>query len=102
MSALTPRVPDTAANCPDITVRFLGLGGLSAGERQEERGWQGGHWDVPSVSPHMWEGRWGGCLQREGAGLKREASWLADSGYLSRKKGWSRYPRGLANVWPNL
>ena len=96
------KVPGRAANCPDTTVSCLGLGGLSAGERREDRGWERGNWDVPGISLHIWEGGWGGCLQREGAGLKREAGWLVDSGYLSGKKGWSHYPRGLANVWPYL
>ena len=87
MFALTPRIPDRAANCADMTVSFLGLGGLSAGERWEERGWEGGNWDIPGVSLHIWGGRVGRILQREEVGLKGEARWLADSECLSGKKG---------------
>ena len=54
------KVPGRAANCPDTTVSFLGLGGLSAGERREDRGWERGNWDVPGISLHIWEGGWGG------------------------------------------
>ena len=86
------KVPGRAANCPDTTVSFLGLGGLSAGERREDRGWERGNWDVPGISLHIWEGGWGGCLQREGAGLKREAGWLVDSGTSQGRKGGATTP----------
>lgn len=89
----TPRVPDTAANCPDIMVRFLGLGGLSAGEAGREGLARGTLGRSRRLSPH---GRAGGedVLPEGRAGLKREACWLADSGYLSGKKGWEPLPQG--------
>ena len=76
MFALTPRIPDRAANCADITVSFLGLGGLSAGERWEERGWEGGNWDIPGVSLHIWGGRIG-RMSTEGRGWAEGGGTLA-------------------------
>ena len=72
-------------------------------ERDGKRGAGKGETGTFPASPCTSGGAgWGGCLQREEVGLKGEARWLADSGCLSGKKGWSHYPRGLANVWPYL